>query len=129
EPLVEHAIKSIDLVAIALNGVGEFLHCIVAEVIVLSGHGAEIAHLPEQPLDALGAPAQLARQEPAGFLRKIEQYRAGLEQRNRLAAIGRFMIDNRGDAIIRRNDEEMRFELLSLADVHGNDVVGKASLL
>ena len=98
-------------------------------MIVLAGHRAEIAHLPEQPLDGFGAGAQIARQELSGLLSEIEQDGTGLEHGDRLAAAGRRLIDHGRDAVVRGHREEFGFELLALADVHRLDVVGKPGLL
>src|SRR5215475_3519035 len=62
EPLVQHAVEPVDLVAVAVDGVGNLVHRVVAEVIVLTGHRTEIAHLPEQPLDGVDARARIARE-------------------------------------------------------------------
>jgi hypothetical protein len=38
------------------------------------------------------------------------------------------VIDQRGDAVVRRNREEFRLELLALADVDRDDLVGQSGL-
>ena len=58
-------------------------------MIVLAGHRAEPAHLPEQPLDLFGARTQIAGEELAGLLGEIEQDGAGFEHRDRRAAARR----------------------------------------
>ncbi len=129
DALVEHAVEPVDLVAVAVHGVGNLLHRVIAEVIVLTGHGTEIAHLPEQPLDGVDARARIARQELPRLLGEIEQHGAGFEHRDRLAAAGRCAIDQRGNAVVRGDGEEFRLELLALADVHRHEVVGQPGLL
>ncbi|MNR16710.1 hypothetical protein D3C85_1333290 [compost metagenome] len=96
---------------------------------VLPGHGAEAAHLPEQPLQALLAATRVLRDETAGLLGEIEQDGAGLEQRQRRAAICRLVVDNGGDAIVRRDLQEVRLELFVLADIDRVDAIGQSGLL
>src|SRR4029077_19723927 len=57
------------------------------------------------------------------------QDRARLEHRQRTAGIGRRMIEDRTDAIVRRDREERGLELRTGSDVDGNDAVGEAGLL
>src|SRR5580700_661790 len=66
--------------------------------------------------------------ELAGLLREVEQNGAGLEHRNRLAAARRVAIDDCGDAIVGGDRQEVGLKLFSLADVYGDDFVGKARL-
>src|SRR5439155_17208166 len=47
QPLVEHAVEPVDLVAVAVHRIRNLLDRVIAEVIVLPGHRTEIAHLPE----------------------------------------------------------------------------------
>jgi hypothetical protein len=71
-------------------------------VVVLAGHGAEAAHLPEQPLEGLRVAGEIGRQEAAGFLRQVEQDGARLEDRDRPVALGRVVVDQRRDAVVGR---------------------------
>jgi len=71
---------------------------------------------------------QILGQELPGLLREVQQDRAGLEQRQRLAAIGWLMIDDGRNAIVRRDLQEVRLELLALADVDRVHVVAQAGL-
>ena len=68
-----------------------------------------------------------ARQEAAGLLGEIDQDRAGLEHRKRLAAVGGRMVDDRRNAVVRADREKFRLELLAGADVDRNEVIGKPS--
>src|SRR6185437_5610420 len=52
-----------------------------------------------------------------------------LEDADGLAAVGGRMVDDRGDAVVRRDREERRLELLALADVHRMDLVLEPGLL
>jgi len=99
--LVEDAVEPVDLVAVAVDGVGNFIHRVIAEVIVLAGHRAEIAHLPEQPLDRVGARAQILCQKRPVLLGKIEQDSPRtFENCNRLASAGRCVIDDGGNSVV-----------------------------
>ncbi|CFM29709.1 Uncharacterised protein [Bordetella pertussis] len=125
---VEHAIQAVGFLDVALDGVGDALGRIGREVVVLAGHGAQSAHLPEQPLQHVGAPAQVGGDELAGLLGQVQQDGAGLEQRDRRAAIGRRLIDDGRDAVVGRDGQEFRLELLALADVDGVYAVRQAGL-
>jgi hypothetical protein len=101
----------------------QFLDRVIAEVIVLPGHRTKAAHLPEQPLDRLGAAAQVVADEFAGLVGEIEQNGAGLEHRDRCAAAGRIVVDDGWDAVVRRHRQELRLELLTLADIDRDELV------
>ncbi|MNT17947.1 hypothetical protein D3C72_1531280 [compost metagenome] len=95
-------------------------------MVVLSRHRAQAAHLPEQPLHDFGTSPHIHRQELPAFLGQVLQNRARLEQGQRRAAIFRRLVDDGGNAVIRRDGEKLGLELLALADMHGNKVVGDA---
>src|SRR3546814_4503736 len=60
----------------------------------------------------------------------IDQDRPGLEDRIRLGAIGgrRLMVDDGGDPVVRTDRQEVRRELLVLADVDREDLILHAGL-
>ena len=72
------------------------------------------------------AAAQVGGQEAAGLFGQVEQDRAGFEQRQRRAAVGRGLVDDGGDAVVGRDGEELGLELVAPADVDRVDVVGQA---
>ncbi len=125
---IEHTVQPVGLFHVAFDRIGNFLGRVVREMMVLPGHGPEPAHLPEQPLKNVGPPAQITRHELAGLLREINQDGAGLEHADRRAAPRGIMVDDRGHAVVRRNPEELRPELLARADVHRDDPVRGAGL-
>src|SRR5262249_52677902 len=129
ELLVEHAIEPVDLVDVALGRVGNPLGGVVGEVVVLPAHRPKAAHLPEQPLDGLVALARVGGEELAGLLGEIDQHRARFEHRDRLAAVLRLVVDQRRNAVVGRDRQELRLELLALADVDRNDLVLESGLL
>ena len=97
-------------------------------MIVLAGHRTEPAHLPEQPLEHLVARAQILAEELAGLFREVEQDRARLENRDRLAAVGRRVIDDGGNAVVRRYRQKVRLELFAFADVDWDNIVLQSGL-
>ncbi|KAI1691990.1 hypothetical protein DdX_21503 [Ditylenchus destructor] len=92
----------------------------------LAGHRAEAAHLPEQPLLDVDAPALVGRIEFSVLAAEILQDRAGFEDRDRLA-VRPLGIDDRRHAVVRRDRQELRLELVALADVDVLHLVGNAS--
>ena len=95
EPVVQHPVEPRQLTAVALLGVGDGFVRIGVEMKVLAEHGSEAAHLPEQPLQGLGAPGHIGGQEAAGLLGQIEQDRTRLEQRYRRLPTERRAIHDR----------------------------------
>jgi hypothetical protein len=78
------------------------------------------AHLPEQPVERLGALVQIGRQERAEFLREIEQDRSGLEHATRF---GTAPIHQSRYLRVRVHFYEATAELLALADVDQPGIV------
>jgi hypothetical protein len=50
QALVQHPVEPVGLVGVAVDGVGHLFRRVDAEMVRLAEHGAEAAHLPEQPL-------------------------------------------------------------------------------
>src|SRR5262245_52106111 len=86
QALVEHAIETVGLVYIAIDGVLQLLHRVVAEVMVLPRHRPEVAHLPEGPLDHVIAAVEIGGNELVGLLGELKQDGGELEARYPLAA-------------------------------------------
>src|ERR1041384_2338373 len=87
---------------------------VVDEMRELPGHRPEIADLPEQPFQHFLPPAPALRQEPAGLLGEMDQNGAGFEYRHRAVRV--VMIDDGRHAVVRADREELRLELVALAD-------------
>jgi hypothetical protein len=73
--------------------------------------------------------ARIRGDELAGLVGQIKQDGARLEHRNRLAAVGRRMIDDRRDAVVGRDGQKVCLELLAFADVDRNDLVFQSRFL
>src|SRR5262249_52780690 len=80
---IHHAIEPVDLVGEALGGVRRLRGRVETEVMTPAGLGAEIGHLPEQPLIDFNTSALIARIELAGLAPEILQDRTRLEDRDR----------------------------------------------
>lgn len=92
---------------------------------ILPKHRPQSAHLPEEPLHNLRAPAQIGGQKFAGLLGEILKNRAGLEDADRLAAAGRIVVYDRRNAIVGGYRQKLQFKLLSRADVDRFDGIGE----
>ena len=63
-----------------------------------------------------------------GLLGEIQQHRAGFEDRDRLAAALRLVIHHRRDSVVRRDRQELRLELIALADIDRENLVFQPGL-
>src|SRR5688572_15678606 len=128
QSLVDHAVKTIRLVLVAVHRVLDLLRRVAEEVVRLPEHRADVAHLEHGPLHHLPALAQVLRQETARLRRQVEQHRARLGERERLAvrAVG---IDHRRHLVVGGDLEELGLELVTLADVDRDHAVGRAGFL
>jgi hypothetical protein len=129
QPLVQHAVKPLGLVAIARQAeLARRALGLQQELVHLAGHRAEATHLPHQPLGDRNLLARIRAGEPAGLGGEIEQDRPAFEHADG-RAIGAVGIDDGGDLVVRADGEERRLELLLLGDVHDMHPVGQAHLL
>src|SRR6185503_13826312 len=126
--LVEDAVQAVGLVLVAVHGVLDLLRRVAEEVVRLAEHRADMAHLRHHPLHHLPALAQVLRQEFACLRGEVEQHRARLGERERLAARA-VRVDHRRDLVVRRHLEEVRLELVAGADIDRMHVVLEAGLL
>ena len=78
----------------------------------LADHRPDAAHLPHQPLHDEPVAVLVLGYELAGLVGEIEQDGAGLEQRAAVVAV-----DDRGDAVVGADLQEVGLELLVLGDV------------
>src|SRR6185503_3908774 len=103
--LVEDAVQAVGLVLVPVHGVLDLLRRVAEEVVRLAEHRADMAHLRHHPLHHLPALAQVLRQEFACLRGEVEQHRARLGERERLAARA-VRVDHRRDLVVRRHLEE-----------------------
>ncbi len=89
-------------------------------MLILPQHRPQAADLPEQPLQGGIARPQLPAQQLAAFFRQIEQDGAGLEDAQRRAAVGRHVVDDSWNFVIRRNRQKLRMKLLPFANIDPN---------
>src|SRR5262245_21202782 len=115
-------------VVVTLDCVSERFLRVALEVIELTRHRTEAAHLPEQPLVNLGARALVGRIKLSGLAAEILQVRARLEDLNRFAARP-IWINDRRHPVVRRDLEKAGIELLALGDVYRLEIVSEPALL
>ena len=99
ELAVEHLEQATRLALVAVDRVGDPLRRVLGEVMVLPGHRAEPAHLPEQPLQRLDPAAQVGGNELPGLVGEVEQDRPGLEHRQGPSAVRRLGCTTRVQAV------------------------------
>ena len=129
QPLVENAVQPPRFFAVSLQPVFAVLLVLdLQEMVHLAEHRAEPAHLPHQPLQNGHLSRQVPGPELAGLGTEIDQDGAGLEDADRFA-VRSLGIDDGGDAIVRADAQELRLELLALANVHRVHGVGQTHLL
>jgi hypothetical protein len=73
-------------------------------------------------------PRRVARDEFLRLVRQIKKDRARLEHRDRRPAANRRVVDHGGNAVVRRDREELALELLALADIDRHDLVRQPDL-
>src|SRR5262245_6565074 len=128
QSLVHNPVEAIRFAPVAVHRVLDLLRRVAEEVVRLAEHRPDVAHLEHGPLHHLPALAQVLGQEAAGLRREVEQHRARLGERERLAvrAVG---VDHRRHLVVRRDLEEIRLELVADADVDRDHAVRRAGLL
>src|SRR5207247_9013399 len=95
----QEALSSVHHIDESRYVVWQLLGRIMSEVVRLPCLGAEVGHLPEQPLLDLDAAALIPRIEFSGLATEILQDRAGLEDRDR-PALGTVVIDDGRHAVV-----------------------------
>ena len=128
ESLVQDAIEPSGLLHVAIHRIGDALRRVLDEVMILTGHGSEPGHLPHEPLEHVDPGARLLREEAPRLRGEVDQDRAGFEDGDRPAAVTRIGVDDGGNAIVRRDGQELGLELLAAADVDRLHPVGQRRL-
>src|SRR5262249_16016481 len=72
--------------------------------------------------------AQVLCDELSGLLREIEQDRARFEHRDGRPAARRIMIHDGGNPVVGRDLQERALELVSLTDIHGENLIRQSGL-
>ena len=129
KPRLHHVQQALRLGDVTLERplVGKLLAGEFVEKADLPEHRPDPAHLEVQPLDGLLSPRRIGWQKLAGLLGEILQDRAGLEQRQRLAA-GPVRIEDGRDLAVRIQRQEFRRLLVVLVEVDQMHLVGQSDL-
>ncbi len=98
------------------------------EVSALAALWTLVGHLPDHPLGDLIFAARILRPEPAVLFGDVHHHRARFEDRDRLPAAQRLMVDQGGHAIVGTDFQKSVLELIAAADVDRHDIVGNAEL-
>jgi hypothetical protein len=128
EAPLEHAVKAVGLVAIAVHRVLDLLRRVLQEVVRLPEHRPDVPHLEHHPLHHLPALADVLGQELAGLRGEVEEDRPRFGERHGLAArtVG---VHHRRHLVVGRDLEEFGLELVAHADIHRDHPVGQAGFL
>ena len=111
---VEHIELALYLHREAVDRVFDLDWRIGVEVAEAAAEIGRAAHLPEQPVQRLGAGGHVLREEGAKLLREIQQDRAGFKYADWLRAAA---VQQRRDLRVRIDRHEAAAELIALADV------------
>src|SRR5207237_792489 len=95
----------------------------------LAGHRAEIADLPEQPLQGFLPAASGLRHEPPGALGQMDQDGAGFENRHRPVAkpVWGVVVDDRRHPVIGADPQELWLELVAAPDIDRDRAIFEAA--
>src|SRR5579872_5563335 len=88
-----------------------------------------VGHLPEDPLQDVVFSMRVGGQEFSGFFREVGHDGAGLEDRDRLAAAHRFVVNDCRHTAVGGDLEERGRQLVASADVDRFEIVGEAEFL
>src|SRR4029077_5568830 len=129
---IHDAINAVRLVVETAKRVGEVAIRAARErppeMALFAELGALIGKLPAYPLGDVVFSARVRWAEAAGFLGEVRHDRPGLEDRKRVAATHRLVVDNRRHPAVRGNLQKVGRELITSADVDRLDGVGKSEL-
>src|ERR1700730_2964649 len=93
-------------------------------MMVLAGHRAKAADLPEEPFERFHPAAQIRREKSPGFLGEIDEDRAGFENGQGRATVARIVVNDCRNAVIGRYRQKFRLELVPPAEIDRMDRVG-----
>src|SRR5216683_2458964 len=127
QPALQDAEAAIVFVGIALVRIGVPALGVIDEMAELAGHRPEIADLPEQPFRDLLTGAPTCRQKPTAALGQMQEDGARFKYTDRSVRI--VVIDDRRHPVVRADREELRLELVALADIDRDDTVFEGAFL
>ena len=110
---VEHVELALDLHRVAVDRVLVLLRRVGVEVAEAAAEEGRAAHLPEQPVQRLGALGQVPGQEVAEFFREVHQDRARFEDAQLRLDAG---VQQGRDLRVRVDPDEAAAELVAVAD-------------
>ena len=113
---IKHAVQAVFFFGVAVDCVRHRFLGRAQEMVHLSEHRPDAAHLEHQPLQRVVFQAVGFRQQLAGLARQINEYRARLHHRVRLA-VGAVGIDQRRNLAVGTDGDELGCELVVLADI------------
>src|SRR5690554_5008846 len=117
---IEHVQLTLGFHGVAVDRVLVLLRRVGVEVTEAAADEGRTAHLPEQPVEALGTTTDVLRNEGAELVRQIQQDGAGLEQPQRRVHAG---VEHRRDLGVGVDLDEAAAELIALADADQPGVV------
>ncbi len=117
--LVHDAVETPGFVGVAVYRVLDLFGRVLAEVVGLSDHRPDAAHLEHQPLQHLEFQPVRLGQKLACLGSQVQQDGAGLEQGDRLS-VRSFAVHQRRNLVVRADGQELRLELVAGADVDGH---------
>src|SRR5690554_474541 len=117
---IEHVQLTLGFHGVAVDRVLVLLRRVGVEVTEAAADEGRTAHLPEQPVEALGTTTDVLRNEGAEPVRQIQQDGAGLEQPQRRVHAG---VEHRRDLGVGVDLDEAAAELIALADADQPGVV------
>src|SRR5690554_1751021 len=117
---IEHVQLTLGFHGVAVDRVLVLLRRVGVEVTEAAADEGRTAHLPEQPVEALGTTTDVLRNEGAEPVRQIQQDGAGLEQPQRRVHAG---VEHRRDLGVGVDLDEAAAELIALADANQPGVV------
>src|SRR5690554_5053398 len=117
---IEHIELALDLHGVAVDRVLELLRCVGIEMTEATTEQRSAPHLPEQPIQALGAPGHVLGNELTELLRQVQQDGAGLEQPQRRVDAG---IQHGRDLRVGVDLDKAATELVTLVDTDQPGIV------
>ena len=126
---VQHLVKARGFIRISPHRIRQYFGRIVSEMSRLTQRRSLPRHLPHQPAECLRSGTGGLRQQRAALFGNIDQNGAGFEQRQRIAAVRRRMIDDAGNLAVGVDRQIGGRELLALENVQRPAFIDEAEFL